>query len=289
MTAIGRVRRALTPHRRLAVAALVVALLLALVGGAVLLAFPAAASALTGPTATTEANGLVLTLRVAPGPYFLRELLPVGISLTNHSHTTLYLAGYAGMNRFGAAFQVAQEGGGAPQYQIPSLQPPWSYPGLQPTGLAPGQTLSMSALLALTGSDHLTLSAGVSVYTVTFVPGGGLSFGSQSDPFAGRGPTLHLTVAASAPPNRTVRLWRIWTRLLVLAPPQALTHLVYWNGGDWQPITTSVLDEHVCNWHDGNCVYVIGAPGYALTMGSTASIPEPYGAEPARGTGRRSL
>jgi hypothetical protein len=289
MTTIGLVRRALTPHRRLAVAVLVVALLLTLVGGAVLLVFPAAALALTGPTATTEANGLVFTLRVAPGPYFLRELLPVGISLTNHSHTTLYMEGYAGMHRFGAAFQVTEEGGGAPQYQIPSLPLPWSYPPPQPTGLAPGQTLSTSALLPFTGSGHLTLSAGVSVYTVTLVSGGGMNFGSGSDPFAGRGPTLHLTVAASVPPNRTVGLWQIWTRLLVLAPPQAVSHLVSWNGFDWQPITTFVLDEHVCNWHDGNCVYVIGAPGYALAMGSTASIPEPYGAEPARGPGGRSL
>jgi hypothetical protein len=269
---------------------LVVALLLTLVGGAVLLVFPAAASALTGPTATTEVNGLVLTLRVAPGPYFLRELLPVGVSLTNHSKATIYVEGHAGVNQDLGAFLMKQEGGGAPRYQLPETRCVWcSSPGPMPNGLAPGQSMSASDLLPLTGSGHLTISAGVGVFAVTTFPGGGMSIGSQSDPFVGRGPTLHLTVAASVPPNRTMRLWQIWTRLLVLAPPQALTHLVSWNGFDWQPITTFVLDEHVCNWHDGNCVYVIGAPGYALAMGSTASIPEPYGAEPARGPGGRSL
>src|SRR5258707_3703789 len=98
MTPAIHLPRALQPRRRLAVAVLVFALLLALVGGAVLLVFPAASSALTGPTATTEVNGLVLTLRVAPGPYILGELLPVGVSLTNHSNTTVYVAGRGRLN-----------------------------------------------------------------------------------------------------------------------------------------------------------------------------------------------
>ncbi len=39
-------------------------------------------------------GGLEATLRVVPGPYFLSELLPVDITLTNHSHTTYQLEGF---------------------------------------------------------------------------------------------------------------------------------------------------------------------------------------------------
>jgi hypothetical protein len=286
MTPAVHLPRAQQPRRRSAVAVLVFALLLALVGAAVLLVIPADVSALTGPTATVQANGLVFTLRVAPGPYFVRELLPVGISLTNHSDTTLYVEGHAGMNQFGAAFQVTQEGGGAPTYQIPSPLVPWSSPMLPPTGLPPGRTMSVSDLLPLTGSGHLTLSVGVSVDTVTFVSGGG-QITRGPDPFAARGPTLHLTVAASAPLNRTVGLWRMGARLVVLAPPQALAHLVYQytethsdssslclrGNGRWQPITTLMIDGYadVCGGHYTTWSYAVGAPGYAVPSRCSSS------------------
>jgi hypothetical protein len=286
MTPAIRLPRALQARRRSAVAVLVFALLLALVGGAILLVFPAASSALTGPTATTEVNGLVLTLRVAPGPYFLRESLPVGVSLTNHSKATIYVEGHAGVNQGLTAFLMKQEGGGAPRYQFPETWCLWcpSGPGVIPNGLAPGQSMSGSDLLPITGSGHVTMTAGVGVFAVTTFPTGGMSIGSQSDPFAGRGPTLHLTVAAAAPPNRTVGLWRIGTHLIVIAPPQALAHLVhlytlsvrgsYWRDSlGWQPITTLVIEgpPPICGGDFAIWSYAVGAPGYAVASETVSS------------------
>ncbi|HEX9413396.1 MAG TPA: hypothetical protein VF916_07810, partial [Ktedonobacterales bacterium] len=63
------------------------------------------------------------------------------------------------------------------------------------------------------------LTARVRVFAVTPVTGGGQVISTGPDPFAGHEPTLPLTVAASAPLNRTVGLWRFGTRVFVLAPP----------------------------------------------------------------------
>lgn len=240
------------------------------------MAFPATASALTGPIATVDVNGLVLTLRAAAGPYFLRELLPVDISLANHTNATLHVR-----SGCGRAFYVTQEGGGAPTYQMPSARVVLSCPGAFPTDLAPGQTLSASDLLLLTASGHLTVTAHVSLDTVTTFPGGGWVISNGPDPFAGREPTLPLTVAASAPPNRTVGLWRFGTRVFVIAPPQALAHLVYMYSASaggcqtsnfaWQPITMPVLDEHPCAGRYGTWSYAVGAPGYAVASETVSS------------------
>ena len=73
--------RALSPRRWIAIGAIVLTLVLAC-GGAAFLASPATAVSATGPSVTVNAGGLVLTMRTAPGPYFLRELLSVGVSLT---------------------------------------------------------------------------------------------------------------------------------------------------------------------------------------------------------------
>jgi hypothetical protein len=144
--------------------------------------------------------------------------------------------------------------------------------------------MSGSDLLPLTGSGHVTMTAGVGVSAVMIDAYGAWHIGGATDPFAGRGPALHLTVAASAPPNRTVGLWRIGTHLIVIAPPQAVTHLVYvytlsaggicWRGSlGWQPITTLVIEGPplICSGGSAIWSYAVGAPGYAVTSETVSS------------------
>ena len=276
MTTGVPIRRALTQRRRLTVLLVLLVLLVTLVGGVGLYFSAGPTTTLTGPTARVEANGLVLTLRVAPGPYFLRELLPVGVSLTNHTSATLPVEGNAFVNGCDGAFGVAEEGGGAPTYQLPTSGVMISCPGAL-TNLAPGQTMSATNLLPLTASGHPTLTAGVRVCAATSAR----NYICGRDPFAGHRPSLHLIVAAAPPLNRRVGLWRIGTRVFVIAPPPALSHLVYLYtagaGGcattnlTWQPIATPYVDEHPCAGRYGTWSYAVGAPGYAVASGTLSA------------------
>lgn len=280
MTTGVPIRRALTPRRRLTVLLVLLVLLVTLVGGVGLYFSAGPSTMLTGPTARAEANGLVLTLRVAPGPYFLRELLPVGVSFTNHTNAPLSVEGNASVNSCEGSFGVAEEGGGAPTYQLPITGVPISCPGPGQIDLAPDRTMSATTLLPLTASDHLTLTAGVVVFAVTTAAGGQTVLTGR-DPFAGHRPSLHLTVAAAPLLNRTVGLWRIGTRVYVVAPPPALPHLVYLYTAaadgcattnlTWQPIATPFVDEHPCAGRYGAWSYAVGAPGYAVASGSMSA------------------
>jgi hypothetical protein len=264
--------RALSTRGRVVIAVIVLTLVLAC-GGAAFLASPATAVSATGPSATVEANGLVFTLRIAPGPYFLRELLPVTVSLINHTSATVHvLPG----SPFGGPFNVTQDGGGAPTYHLPAASfpftgpPPW-----HADALAPGQTLAAPDLLVpLTASGQVTLTAQVALVDVVTLPGGETIASGGTDPFAGRKPALSLDVAASAPPDRTLSLWRHTTRVVVYGPAGALFHLYYWfaasAGGcgtgsfGWAPLSLPVLDAHPCAGVYGTWGYAIGAPGYAI-------------------------
>jgi hypothetical protein len=253
----------------------------ALLGVGVLATFPPAASALAGPLASAQVNGLDLTLRIAPGPYFVRELLPVDVSLANHSNTTVYVAGHAGVNQGPAGFYIKQEGGTAlssPPLALAGCTFCSGGPGiLMPNALAPGQSMSESDHILLTASGTLTLSVGVEVYTVTRPTSTASGRISSSDPFATGRPALHLRVAAVAPANRTLRVWRMGTHLVVLGPPQALLHLEYtytrsmpdmfFGGESWHATPGIVIDGEVpadCARCAAIWSYAVGAPGYAV-------------------------
>jgi hypothetical protein len=84
-------------------------------------------------------------------------------------------------------------------------------------------------------------------------------------------------VAAVAPANRTLRVWRFGTHLVVLGPPQALLHLEYtytrsmprmfWGGEPWHATPGVVIDGEVpvgCAHCGAIWSYAVGAPGYAV-------------------------
>nr|MBF6592658.1 hypothetical protein [Ktedonobacterales bacterium] len=74
-----------------------------------------------GLTAHSEAGGLTMTLHLPPGPYFLSELLPVDLSLANHSQAVVEVAGAAQATSCNQALYVLLTGGSAPYYQLPVL------------------------------------------------------------------------------------------------------------------------------------------------------------------------
>jgi hypothetical protein len=157
--------RALLPRQRAALLLVGLVVLAALLGAGLLATFPPAASARAGPVASAQVNGLDLTVRIAPGPYFVRELLPVEVSLANHSTATVYVAGHAGVNQVPAGFHLQQEGGAAALSSPPLALAGCTWctggPGiLMPNALAPDQSMSESDLILLTASGTLTLSAG---------------------------------------------------------------------------------------------------------------------------------
>jgi hypothetical protein len=145
--------------------------------------------------------------------------------------------------------------------------------------------MSGSALILLTASGTPTLTVGVEVYTVTRPTSAAPGRISSSDPFATVGPTFHLRVAAAAPANRTLRVWRFGTHLVVLGPPQALLHLEYtytrsmpelfWGGERWHATPGVIIDGEVpvgCARCAAIWSYAVGAPGYALVWDTVTVV-----------------
>jgi hypothetical protein len=264
--------------------AVVLAGLLAVTAG-VGISWAAAAPSMTpsGPTTRVERGGLVLTLRVAAGPYFLRELLPVSVSLTNASNRPVYVPGRIdgnmGINQCFSVFGAAESGGHAPTYQAPSTGIPMC-PGPMPAELAPGRTVSASDVLPLTASGRVTLTTNASLFSVTTLgPNGGISAVGIA-PFEGHLPSLQLMVVPAVPPQRMILPVRFGTRVYVIAPLAAERHLryLYTAGGgscstgnfSWEPITTPIIDDQPCAGQYGTWTYAVGAPGYAIA-GETVS------------------
>ncbi len=66
-----------------------------------------------------EAGGIQLSLRLATGPYFLSELLPVRIALRNHTSHALSLDGDPTPDFANPALGVSTSGGTFPTYALP--------------------------------------------------------------------------------------------------------------------------------------------------------------------------
>lgn len=253
--------------------ALVVILLL--VGSA--FSFAAPNGLANGPNAHAEVADLTYSMRVPSGPYFLSELLPVDLTLANHSQTTYTLQGSPHYNACGGALWAGLTGGSRPHYQLP-VGVHFGCP-LITMDFTPGQTITIHDLVPLTASGQITLTAGMHIYTQG-VGGDG--------PFADRWPALQLTVDSHVPANRTIALIPIGTSVLVVAPPGALAHLVYiYNvacydeqgpggttsaNGAWDS-SALLLNQPGCPGKDPAWSYAVSAPGYAIA--SYATTPGP--------------
>lgn len=236
-----------------------------------------------GPTSQVTAGGLVLSLRVAPGPYFLSELLATEMVLANHSQTTYDVGGTpaAVANNCNQTMSLEVTGGGAPHF-TPGVRGIGYCPFLKST-LKPGQTWTIVQMLPIMASGTITLTA-QSGFLQIEKHADGSSYMTEGDgPFAGRWPAIHLSVASTIPAGRRLALHALGSdRVVVTGPLGAITHLYtvydvtchsgqsYTEAPDfaWGPVTGNVLVRAECPGNDVVWKYSIGAPGYAIASGA---------------------
>lgn len=248
---------------------------------------------LATPTSTPNSvdikwDGLEMSMKITPGPYFLGELLAVDLSLTNHTHPSLILSG----NSDGSdahpcssySLRPKLTGGTSPHYSLYTKPVPFVYNcGVMGYGpaLVPGKTIVDHFYVLLTSSGEVTL-AGVAVFNTL-------------SPLTGHLPTLHIQVAPQVPAGRMISLQRQGSEVMVRAPSGL--HLIGQTyilcqvsstdrgtpgGYDyWQTLSTHALQRPECpdinGWVNGQQVtthwtivlwkYAIGAIGYEVAQG----------------------
>jgi hypothetical protein len=287
-------RRALSAVRQRRVLAVAILLAVVVVPGAgfgLAWATAPAPNLSNGPVAEVERNGLVLTVRAGPGPYFLSELLPVTVSLSNYSGATVTVPGPIGAQvgftgGCGSAVSATLSGGHAPTFEVPSpgvMSCPGFFGG---SHLATGQTTSASDVMPLTASDEMTLTADAVTEMVATVHSQGQTYTQETstDPFDGHWPTIRLAVRSAVPAGRTITIRRFGTRVYILAPPSAWLHLYYLYSASrrtssdtcvtssfgWEAIRTLWVDYLPWCGGYGAWTYAVGAAGYAIVQGSVA-------------------
>ena len=220
-----------------------------------------------GPVATTQAGGLEASLHVLiGGPYFLSELLPVDVSLTNHTTKTLVLGGTNAPATlcFKSALMVQIMGGGDPSYTLPNLDIACALPAIA-TEVKPGQTMMIHQYVPLTKSGEIALT--MQEPTV--------------DAFNGHWPTIHMQVSPQIPPGRTLSLQKQPGEIVINAPAGTQPHLLYMQNIDcppyygspetrdgWTPLAGTILREPTCPAPHPHWSYIVSAPGYAIASGS---------------------
>ncbi len=260
---------------------LVAVLMVGILVGAILLTFrfvvqpsggrPPTAS--TGPTAVSQVDGLRASIHVVtPGPYFLRELVSVDVSLTNQTNQPFELAGgiKPDIACYSSALSVQITAGGAPTYALPQLAIGCTQP-LFRTMVAPGQTLILHYFLPVTRSGEVTITMG------------GMRGLPLVSPLDGHWPFVSIHVDPQVPPDRALSLRSQGAQVIVQAPPAAQAHLLYlesitcdgYGGGgsrlDWSPLPTPVLSQPACPTAHRHWGYIVSASGYAIVSGTRDS------------------
>lgn len=267
-----------------------------LIGSATLL-FTQHAHLSAGPvntpvTVNIQWDGLEISMHVTSGPYFLGELLAVDLSLTNHTHPTLTLAGrgeFPPCDFF--PLMPEQTGGTSPHYALYPEVVPLIYscphegpsPNMNPT-LASGQTFTSHSYVLLQSSGTITLTGAAFFYIAARGPQGTIGWQRSSGPLLGHLPTLHLRIVPQVPADRILTLQQENSAAVIHAPLGIhlldQTYLICqdaasnpWAAGSghtWEPLSTNVLHRPDCT---GNGLtpaqwnYAIGAEGYEVAQG----------------------
>jgi hypothetical protein len=253
---------------------------------------PAITASSSPNLAKVRVNGVELALHIAVnGPYFLSELLPVDVTLTNYTGPSLTLNGLPVPSPCGSALWVMTTGGGAPHYTLPNAQTHSCPARMGGLILPTGRSLTIHFLLALADSGRITLTGQTSFMVVTPQPGGGQSISFTDGPFAGHWPSLHINVGSQVPANRKVLSLRVAEpNILVTAPSALRSQLVYiWNiscnegGGTmitgnyrWEALKTEKINDQWCSGTNRLWTVSVGAPGYAIVSLSNGKQPPAY-------------
>ena len=224
------------------------------------------------PSAQAEAGGLEASMRVLiDGPYFLSELLPVDVSLTNHTQQTVRLLGIhttANLCHF-SALMVQVTAGSYPTFTFPDIDRACDQV-LPMTEVQPGETLTIHQYVPMT-----------SIETVILTMQGGSDGGSETLPSAldGHWPSVKIQVLPQVPQNRKLALQNEQGQVIIETPVDTQPHLLYmqsiacenYSDGSniqWTPLATNVLKEPGCPAAQPQWKYIVSAPGYAIVSGS---------------------
>src|SRR5262249_23390565 len=156
----------------------------------------------------------------------LGELLEADLTLTNLSSTTYRFGGLMEAGPCGDAVYLDVVGGGKPQYVLPVSEIQPSCPFLMST-LAPGASATLHQFTPLSNTGDVTLQSGAYVLQTVTGPDGSQNTTSGHSPLDGLWPSLHISVAATAPVDRQITLQRQGNLLQINAPLSALAHLYY--------------------------------------------------------------
>ncbi len=253
-------------------------LLLPLLLAAALLLAPPGSPPPAGPalSAWAAGDGLALALRVPRGPYFVGELLPITVSLTNRTAALVFLGRGCAARPPGNLVGVLLTGGTAASLALPPTD--HSCPPLDPVPVPTGKKVVIRLLVPLSRSADVTLAVEIVRFTVIDPSlSGRLGAARMPDPFGGRWPMVQLTVTSQPPAARIITLRHVGPTVLVAAPAGARASLHYLYGVTcregqgsmargyyaWEPLSAPVLRDPGCG-PDERWQVAVGAPGYAI-------------------------
>jgi hypothetical protein len=236
--------------------------------------------------ATSSANGLDMTLAMTPGPYFLSELLAVGISLTNHSSKT-YLVGIPFVkSSCGYETGLSLNGGEKPYFTI-LIPIDHSCPeDSRAVTLQPGKTLSALEYFPLMVSGHVALQAYAEFFDNSDNSQPPFPRPASNPPFK-TWPTARFDVSAKIPDGRALSFKRQGIHVTVSLPSQAQFPLIYLygvscddfnnDGGStgtgnygWYPIAGNQVTQPACPGKNVQWSFALGLPGYAIVVGDNS-------------------
>jgi anti-sigma factor RsiW len=250
-------------------------------------------------TVHTQAQGLEMTMRITPGPYFLSEMLEVDLSLTNHTHTTFQgdachyfpkIIMIDGENPHDTNLASAL----ATTYTNQCFFHAPIFPLLQ---LQPTKTITVQRYVALTSSGHVTLTARESFQKTALGQDGRIHIVPTASPLDGHWPSLQISVSAQVPSDRMLSLRQQDTQVIVDFPPAARGQLLYAfayvcglgsrvseTGSEFRAdyrisLPTMTLQKPQCRYNPFGSTpsqllrwtFVVGVPGYAMVSGKYPS------------------
>lgn len=269
-TPFTQLRRQRPRFSRLAMQALVAALIVAVLVGTILslliphVASPGASLKPFSPLNTTpvrvhtEAGGLSMSMQITAGPYFLNEMLQVDLSISNHSTTTYTMLEGAAPRQEDPCtplLDVAMQGGVLPSNTAleQNLSTVFCI-GLHlrvnngPTlSLRPGNKFTARRYVVLTRSGHIQITTqawfvrmGIQRNAKVWIP--------ASTPLTGHWPTIQLDVSAHVPAQHNLLLKQQTTSVTVVAPPTTHPQLLYIELLDCLPVASGFSRSSVPYW-----------------------------------------
>jgi hypothetical protein len=235
------------------------------------------------PSAETQVGGLEATMQVViAGPYFLRELLPVDVALTNDTQQAAQLLepGITADLCHDSALMARLTAGSEPSVVFPPSPIGVGCTNeLRTTQLQPAETLTIHQYVPLTRSGAVTLSMQSARLCTPASPLCSSATPYPYLPLDGHWPTVQLQVQPQVPPDRALTLQEQPGRVLIDAPAGAQAQLLAMqsmscdrylavNGARWTPLATTILEEATCPTAHPTWVYIVSAPGYAIVSGS---------------------